>query len=203
MSTWRFEKKIPLGSGDLHQVENLLLSHPMGLVSAYPDRLVHNIYFDTPDLACYNAHLAGHEARVKWRLRAYDNAPWKQLEEKRKIGDHGDKRLYPAQAAIQSLELQQGLLLNESLMYPMLENRYQRRYFHAPAWGIRVTIDTDIQFSTVGSESWQTDYECVAVLEVKYALESAKEGQEFLRHLPWRLGRFSKYVRGIQLIESL
>lgn len=200
MSTWRFERKIPLGNGDLQHLENLLLSHPMGLVAAYPNRSVHNVYFDTPDMACYNAHLAGHEARAKWRLRAYDNAPWKQLEEKRKVGDHGDKRLYPAQAAVQALELQQGILLNESLMYPVLENKYLRRYFHAPAWGIRVTIDTEIQFTSPGSPSWQTDYDYVAVLEVKYALESAKIGQDFLRHLPWRLSRFSKYVRGVQLI---
>ena len=203
MSDWRFEKKIPLGSGDVHQIEALLLTHPMGLVTAYPARTVHNVYFDTPDLACYNAHLAGHEARVKWRLRSYDGGPWKQLEEKRKLGDHGDKRFYPAQEAIQSLELQQGILLNESLMYPVLENTYHRRYFHAPGWGIRVTIDTDIKFSAAGSQLWQTDYDYVAVVEVKYALESAKLGQDFLLHLPWRLGRFSKYVRGINLVECL
>lgn len=201
MSDWRFEKKISLGVGDLHQVENLLLAHPMGVVTAYPDRFVQNIYFDGPDLPCFHAHLAGHEGRVKWRLRSYDQAPWKHLEEKRKVGDHGDKRYYPAELATLSLVEGTGVLLNERLMYPVLANRYHRRYFHAPAWGIRITLDTQIEFAIPGTDQWQRDYEQVAVLEIKYELEHAQLGAEFIRHLPWRLGRFSKYVRGLQLLD--
>jgi hypothetical protein len=203
MSDWRFEKKIPLGSGDLQQVENILLAHPMGLVTAYPSRQVHNVYFDSPDLACFHAHTAGHEARVKWRLRSYDGGAWKQLEEKRKVGDHGDKRFYDPAAAISSLREGHGVLMGENLMYPVLENRYQRRYYHAPAWGVRVTLDTQIEFSPAGRNLWRQDFDYVAVLEIKYDLEAAKVGDEFIRCLPWRLGRFSKYVRGLQLLDTV
>lgn len=201
MSEWRFEKKIPLGSGDLQQIENILLSHPMGLVTAYPARLVHNAYFDSPDLACYHAHLAGHEARVKWRLRSYDGGAWKQLEEKRKLGDHGDKRYFPAELAIAALNDRSGVLLGEKLMYPVIENRYHRRYYTAPAWGIRVTLDTNIEFTSAGKNLWQEDYDLVAVLEIKYDLAAAKLGADFIGCLPWRLHRFSKYVRGMQLLD--
>ena len=200
MNEWRFERKVPLGAEDLALVESWLATHPVALRTAYPDRLVRNGYFDTLDLAHFQAHIAGVESRVKWRLRAYNDGPWQQLEEKRKTGEHGDKKNHTPQAAIAAWSSQTPFLMKQQWLYPMLANQYWRRYLHAPAFGLRVTLDTDLQFARPQG-GWLRDPDYVAVLEIKYGLADAKMGAEFLATLPCRVGRFSKYVRGVRLIE--
>lgn len=199
---FRFERKIAMGNGDLALVEPLLLSHAIGLRSAYPDRLVRNIYFDTIDRYSFNAHVVGVEARSKWRLRAYDQGTWQSLEEKRKIGDHGDKYYLDPTNAIKAYQDNHGVIVSERELFPILENRYLRRYFHSPIWGIRVTLDTDMQFSRPSSQIWQRDDEYCAIVEIKYDLENAKAGDNFLKSLPWRISRYSKYVRGLRIIDG-
>ena len=39
--------------------------------AAFPDRIVNNVYFDTPDLAAFEANLWGAPERRKCRLRWY------------------------------------------------------------------------------------------------------------------------------------
>ena len=201
-SQWRFERKVPLGADEIMAIETWLLAHPVGLKTAYPDRTVHNVYFDTVDLSHFQAHVAGVESRVKWRLRAYNEGPWQQLEEKRKSGDHGDKKSHDPAAARAALQEGRAVLQNNQWLYPVLFNKYQRRYLHAPAFGLRVTLDTELKFSRDG-KSWTRDPDYLAVLEIKYDLEHAKAGAEFLATLPCRVGRFSKYVRGVRLIETV
>ena len=199
---FRFERKIALGNGDLNFAESFLLSHPAGLRSAYPDRLIRNVYFDTLDRYSFNAHVVGVEARSKWRLRAYDQGPWKTLEEKRKIGDHGDKFYLDPTEATNAYHHHQSVIVGERELFPVLENRYMRRYFHSPLWGIRVTIDTDMKFSKPSSQIWQQDDEFSAIVEIKYDLEKAKAGDDFIKSLPWRVSRYSKYVRGVRIIDG-
>lgn len=199
---FRFEKKIALGNSELILIEPFLLTHSIGLRSAYPDRVVRNVYFDTLDRYSYNAHVVGVEARSKWRLRAYDQGPWKTLEEKRKIGDHGDKVYFDPKKAIEAYQNHQGVIIAERELFPVLENYYLRRYFHSPLWGIRVTIDSNMNFSRPGSQVWQQDVEYSAIVEVKYDLENAKTGDQFIKSLPWRVSRYSKYVRGVRIIDA-
>jgi hypothetical protein len=199
---FRFERKIALGNGDLDFVEPFLLVHAIGFRSAYPDRFIHNVYFDTLDRYSFNAHVAGIKSRAKWRLRAYDQGFWKTFEEKRKIGEHGDKFYHDPALAIEAYQKNRSVIMSERELYPVLENRYQRRYFHSPLWGIRVTLDTKIEFTRADSKNWLRDDEYSAVLEIKYDLDKAKAGDEFLKSLPWRISRYSKYVRGVRIIEG-
>lgn len=199
---FRFEKKIALGNSELNLIEPFLMTHSFGLKSAYPDRLVRNVYFDTLDRYSYNAHVVGVEARSKWRLRAYDQGEWKVLEEKRKMGDHGDKNYLDPRDAINAYQNNLSLTVAERELFPVLENRYQRRYFHSPLWGIRVTIDTDMQFSRPGLQTWQQDLEYSAIVEIKYDLENAKTGDQFIKSLPWRVSRYSKFVRGVRILDG-
>lgn len=199
--SWRFEKKIPLGHFDLGAARDLVLTHPIGFRTAYPDRLVRNVYFDTLDYFCYHAHVMGVEARAKWRLRAYDQGPWHTLEEKRKRGDHGDKLRHDPAAAARAFETLTSAVIGERDLFPVLENTYAREYFHAPAWGIRATLDTNLRFRTPGKPQWQVAPDVAGVLEVKYDLENVKHGEAFLRSLPWRVGRYSKYVQGVRILD--
>lgn len=199
--SWRFERKIALGSGDVAAARDVILLHTIGLRTAYPNRTVRNVYFDTLDYFSYHAHVMGVESRAKWRLRAYDQAPWQSLEEKRKRGDHGDKLKLDPTAAIRALGELGPAVIAERELYPVLENSYEREYFESPVWGIRVTLDTNLRFRAPGQTSWLRSPDTAGVLEIKYDLENVKNGDAFLRSLPWRVSRYSKYIQGVRILD--
>ncbi|MBY0516500.1 MAG: VTC domain-containing protein [Bacteriovoracaceae bacterium] len=203
MSEWRFEKKIPLKFEDLLALESIVQTHPAGLVTAYPKRIVKNLYFDTPDLLSYFSHVNGFQKRNKWRLRAYDDSSWRTLEEKRKDGDLGHKFYHDPTNAISAAETHSSILCYEKLLYPVLMNRYERQYYVSSCHSIRLTIDSQIEFKSPTCGHWLRDPEFVAVAEIKYDLDKAREGQGFLEKFPWPVNRYSKYIRGLKLIDGI
>lgn len=199
--SWRFERKIGLGSGDVEAARDVIKLHTIGLRTAYPNRTVRNVYFDTLDYFSFHAHVMGVESRAKWRLRAYDESPWQSLEEKRKRGDHGEKLKLDPTAAIAALGERRSAVIAERELYPVLENSYEREYFESPVWGIRVTLDTNLRFRAPGQTSWLRSPDTAGVLEIKYDLENVKNGDAFLRSLPWRVSRYSKYIQGVRILD--
>jgi hypothetical protein len=59
-----------------------------------------------------------------------------------------------------------------------------------------------MKFSRPSSQIWQRDDEYSAIIEIKYDLEKAKAGDDFIKSLPWRVSRYSKYVRGVRIIDG-
>ncbi len=67
----RFERKYRIENMSIGHVIQIVKSHPSGFYKAFPDRVVNNIYFDTPNLECFNDNLNGLSHRKKYRVRWY------------------------------------------------------------------------------------------------------------------------------------
>lgn len=91
----RYERKYRIEEADFAQVRQMVREHPMAFRTLFPDRIVNNLYLDTPYLDFLNENLDGVGVRTKYRIRWYGN-PFEQadapiLEVKRKDGELGDK----------------------------------------------------------------------------------------------------------------
>jgi hypothetical protein len=200
-------------------------THAAHFREAYPPRIVNNVYFDTPSLSDYRTHVNGAAVRSKLRLRWYgqpDTVVRKStLEVKGKRGQVGSKTAY-AYGAMPAAEIFDHRRLavrlredcdDESLRErlanctPSLFNRYSRRYFASADNRLRLTIDTALNFQAVrmrgsGARSMFDDRQLI-IIELKYAANSAGEDPCSIVSWPFRVGRVSKYVYGIQRLYNL
>ncbi len=91
----RYERKYRLADDAFFQVRSVVETHHLSFRKQYPDRLVHNIYLDTPALSSFQDNLMGAMVREKYRIRWYGEVGKRVdrpvLELKRKVGELGDK----------------------------------------------------------------------------------------------------------------
>jgi hypothetical protein len=193
--------------------------------TAYPNRIVNNIYFDTPDLRLLRDHVNGQYRRTKIRIRWYgesspavvENA---QLELKHKEGDTGTKEVYELAPMPRGLlmsgdgisrwlirsDLPPELRASVLACVPTLFNRYQRSYYATTFGRIRATLDRGISFQPF--PRWvrvgvaMSRRSPIRVLEVKYAASVAAEASRVLGSLPYRISQSSKYILGLSTIQG-
>lgn len=175
----------------------------------YPTRMVHNIYFDTPDYQLYQAHRDGLPKRRKFRLRWYDQEGPPTLEIKHREGDYGWKQRFPVpflstadpQPYALSSKIQKALATEERALFrslgPVVRIRYERQYFHIPGSGVRLTIDQDLHYALPQSRHWR-GLAGLVVIECKIPIE-----ETFLRKLPFPQIRFSKYVLALSALGGV
>ena len=90
------------------------------------------------------------------------------------------------------------------ILTPTLYNSYERRYFLSDCGKFRITIDYNMLFYNPQfknykmSEMGLTDI----VLELKYKREYDDESRQLSQEIDCRLSKNSKYVRGIENINS-
>lgn len=91
----RFERKFRIEGQDFAQVRQEVRQHPLAFRTLFPDRVVNNLYLDTPFLDFLNENLDGVGVRTKFRIRWYGQdftrVDKPVLEVKRKDGELGDK----------------------------------------------------------------------------------------------------------------
>jgi hypothetical protein len=200
----------------------VIRGHAAALREAYPARLVHNIYLDTPARRDLGDHLDGVSSRSKTRIRWYGDAcatvSSPTLELKSRLGLVGGKHVFPlapldlspgvlARAVAECLagsDLSEGVRRHASFLEPALVNRYLRRYFESRDHLVRVTIDTTLDSwdcrrwtpSDLSPARRGRGYSGV-VIELKYRPESAGAAATIASGLPWPVARFSKYVWGM------
>lgn len=199
--------------------------HPAAFRPAYPERQVNNVYFDTPRLDHYFAHISGTSERLKVRLRWYgefdDFGPQPVLELKFKRGSASWKESFPwpgarleevlshahdAQDGWKEIDLPEAVRLRLRSLQPTLANRYHRHYFRSAAGGIRLTVDSNLGFfgistSNCGLHRLACDGP-TTVLELKYHDSQTAAAAEIASGFPFRVRRCSKYVLGIQRLDS-
>lgn len=212
--TSRYERKFCPSESSLEELRAVLLRHPCCFYEQYPERTVNNVYFDTPALDCYHAHVDGLGRRSKYRLRWYGEAAQGPvspvLEIKRRQGEVGDKLGFPLPGVTDAADLWSGSLdrgigdgdmpdalsLLAPRLLPVLFNRYRRSYFRSACGRFRLTVDTDLLFSSPGDQASRTPHEGL-VVELKYEQAQAAEAVAVAQSFPWRFRRFSKYVTGV------
>jgi hypothetical protein len=218
----RFERKFLAPGFSLAEVLALVRRHPAIFREVYPPRFVNNLYLDSAGLRDYFDHVSGVAHRAKTRLRWYGPFSGQidrpTLERKIKRGQVSGKVSH----ALPSLPINGGIdrhalaaaLEQEALpaavrpalqqLEPSLLNRYQRRYFLSADGRFRLTVDSELQFACPrGHRDWIArlgQQAAPLIVEVKYAAANADSAPAVSNAMPFRVGRCSKYVLGIDAV---
>ncbi|MDP6539724.1 MAG: polyphosphate polymerase domain-containing protein [Planctomycetota bacterium] len=224
---YRYERKYHALGLDLSAVEALLRVHPAAFRRAYPPRWINNLYFDSPTLADYCAHVNGMANRRKVRVRWYgaldpDGAgrlPRPVLELKTRRGTVGTKPSFPLRPTTVEELLARGGALGAAVdsdvpldvrellarSVPALFNRYHRRYLLSADERFRLTIDTDLEFTAARPLGPRRHHRArgLIVLELKYAAADDPDAGLVASRFPFRLDKLSKYVHGIQAVTGI
>ncbi len=220
LKTYRYERKYAIDTLHNFQVEQIIKLHPSAFTEIYHQRYINNIYFDTPGFDFYYDNVEGKDKRVKFRIRWYGNLFGKiekpVLEIKIKKGVVGIKRSYFLNSfhftgnfdlttlieIVKTSGVPEDVLLRMNNLKPALINRYQRKYFRDFSGLFRITIDKDISYFPAKDQlnfaKFSGREEHLVVVELKYDSGLNGEATEISNHLPFRLTKNSKYVRGIE-----
>jgi hypothetical protein len=221
---WRYERKFDASAVPLAQVALILRLHPACFRSAFPSRCVNNLYLDQPDLRTFGAHVNGSMRREKLRVRWYGDAHGAVarpvLEVKRKRGQVGTKLRFPLPPFVYDDGFDWEKLRREVLervgdaavaefvasAEPKLFNRYERDYLLSADGRFRLTVDRALQFARPRGQGARASTPARAketVLELKYAVEDDADAQRIAARLPFRMGKYSKYLQGIVAIGGM
>lgn len=80
-------------------------------------------------------------------------------------------------------------------------NSYYREYFVSTDSKIRITLDSEMTFYVVGTESItkinavDNDY---PLIELKYDSKLSTEGEIIANEIPFRINKHSKYILGVE-----
>jgi hypothetical protein len=216
---FRFERKVAIQGLSLQEMRLWIRTHPAVFREQHPARAVNNVYLDTPELGAYAVHVDGAERRFKLRVRWYGDARGRVeapvLEIKIKRGHVGSKERF----ALPPLEYDGGLDVGAlraavapqitdrdvaaalDRVVPVLFNRYDRHYFASGDGRLRLTIDTGLRFESLRGRRFGPldvhDERDHLVFELKYAVADEARAAWVFQGLPVRLGKSSKYLRGI------
>ena len=218
----RFERKFVVGLNE-HNAELLVKYNPGNFSEIFNSRNVNNIYFDTPQLSFYNENVIGAGNRKKIRIRWYGDLKGHIsqpiLEYKIKHGLAGEKKSFKIDAfdfndsttaqnvidCILNSDVPQWVKFEIELLVPKLVNQYSRKYFLSSDRKFRITIDKNICYYSFGNlyqhfNSLFQDSENI-ILELKYDSNLDKQAHYITNTLPFRMGKNSKYVNGIEKIN--
>ena len=203
---WRYEIKYILEPHQWLQIEQMLIEHPASFTTLFPDRLINNIYYDTPDFGMCRDNLSGIAQRNKVRLRWYGDGSTivnPTLEKKIKNNSLGRKENTPLNMTdydeinnwINRHYLSMGYLL------PVLKNQYLRSYYQNMEGSFRLTIDRNVNYQVADKLSFYNQLSKIQddpiILELKFDQKDLYKETEITNFIPFRSTKHSKYVTGI------
>ncbi|NPD44539.1 MULTISPECIES: VTC domain-containing protein [unclassified Lentimicrobium] len=223
LKTSRFERKFVIERGGVPYVEKIVKMNPGAFRPAYYERQINNVYFDTENLRNYYDNHFGKSKRVKVRIRWYGDTFTKVespiLEFKLKTGAVGRKLSFKLNSFnfhrnITKQEIQKLFSSSDipawvvdELLYltPTLLNTYKRKYYKSFNKHYRFTIDHTMAFYNFSSKNRgfleMVKQKDITVLELKYDMQYDTTVGNVTKYLPFRLGKFSKYVFGIEVFN--
>jgi hypothetical protein len=198
--------------------------HPAGFHAPFPPRWISNLYFDTHDYGAFAENMSGASSRAKVRYRWYGESRTPDtgaLEIKCKRNFFGWKLRFdiaekPYRPGIDARSLRRAVLeqlpavgrkwLNAN-PFPVLLNRYRRRYFLSADRLVRVTMDTDQsvwdqRYKSYPNFSIRTMLPPIVVVEFKFDRRDREIASRYMRGMPIRVSRHSKYVSGTSAIAD-
>lgn len=224
VNNYRFERKFSIPELTIHEVNDFVMKHPSMFYEIFHKRFVNNIYFDSVELKNYYDSVHGSSYRMKIRIRWYGELFGEiinpVLELKIKDGIAGRKLSFPIKQFVLdknfSTEKIRNILFESGIpadveyrfnyLFPVLLNRYRRKYFQSSDRQFRITIDDDLSFYRVNIlnnnfSSNHIDKQSI-ILELKYDHMYETSAQLVTNSFPFRLVRSSKYVIGIEKLNS-
>lgn len=181
----------------------------------------YTVYFDTPDMAMYNRHEAGHSSRQKLRIRSYVHSDLNFLEVKTK-DNHGRTR--KKRVSIDGFDpehpdygirfgasegeyaaydgfLQDHLRYEPDLLREELENHFNRITLVNKRKTERLTIDTSLSFHNI-TTGQDLGLDNIAIIELKRDGLQPSPVLGMLRELRIHPMGFSKYIIGSALTNE-
>lgn len=207
----RFERKYRVDNLSMQHILQLIKVHPASFYKLYPNRMVNNIYFDTPNMVCLNDNLSGASIRKKYRVRWYGDdiraIKEPKLEIKYKENQLGGKAHFdvPEFSLSNIGQVQRdvnNLIPQQHTLIPTLLNSYDRSYWGTKDGKFRITVDSNLRFHPLfHSRNFfkYTHRDSSIIVELKYEQEDEKDLERITNFLPFRLSKNSKYVNGIML----
>lgn len=214
---WRYELKLTCGVESLAQARNWIQLHPAGFRTAYPPRLVNNIYLDAIDLRLLNANISGLNNKQKLRIRWYGEDPDEPiLELKYKQNWLGGKIRVSLPLPIDLSQSWSQILANvrantptswQHLLgrtnQPKLINRYRREYYATFDGTLRATLDYgqevyDQTLSLRPNLHHRLPVENLLVIELKADSSHSDRLEQVCSQFPIRLSRNSKYAESLR-----
>ncbi len=198
---WRYELKYILEPTQWFQLQQVLTEHPASFVTAYDDRIINNIYLDTPDFSTCRDNLAGIAQREKYRIRWYGEVAAMEnpvLETKIKNNSLGRKKIQPLQNINILTDFSQ---VSAQSLRPTLQNQYLRSYFVSHSGKFRLTVDRNIKYfkcdGAVDTHLQAAIFDPRIIVEIKFKAEDLEHQKDITRFIPFRMSKHSKYVTGI------
>ncbi len=204
---WRYEIKYVLTPDQWFQIEQLLSVHPAGFSEAFPDRIVNNIYYDTPDFSTCRDNLAGISQRKKYRLRWYGSEnkiinPIFEIKIKNNALGRKDFLILEDYTKIGEINSRiNNKLIGLSGIGPVLQNQYIRSYYINFEGDFRLTVDRKIKYQKSNDQKMLNGdfpfHDDRIILELKFKAQDIKKQHEITKYIPFRNSKNSKYVTGI------
>jgi len=202
----RYEKKFVIEL-PMSEILRIIRFHPACFREVFEERTVNNIYFDSVDMVNYREHRDGIAERAKVRLRWYGKTFARVkavLEIKAKNNEYGKKINFKIDNKKLNLweheKLPDWVRERLRLFKPVLLNSYKRKYFVSADGRFRITLDKDLKFYRLGS--MESHSSGLKILEVKYNRGDEGDVGFITEGLPFRLGAFSKYLFGVELLGA-
>ena len=175
----------------------------------------YTVYFDTPDCQMYTVHETGHTNRQKLRIRSYVDSHLNFLEVKTKNNKGRTKKkrvsldnfspdeseLFDVQSAAYADFLHEHLRYDPVTLSRQLENRFDRITLVNKGKTERLTIDTNLRFHNVATDSYRF-MDGIVIIELKRDGLVPSPILHMLRDLRIKPHGFSKYVVGSALTNS-
>tara|TARA_Y100000591_G_C21592900_1_gene574092 strand:+ start:82 stop:750 length:669 start_codon:yes stop_codon:yes gene_type:complete len=217
----RFERKFVFKQTSAKNIEILIKLSKVGFYEIFYERYINNIYFDTINFDNYYDNIDGVSDRVKHRIRWYNdfflNSKDAVFEIKRRKGllvnketllldnFHLNENINISKYLNQKCELQKKELIHNHNLFPVLINRYKRRYFLSRDKKFRATIDSNIEASSINRYTkfnFITFYENSVILELKYDISYDSEVNSITNLFKTRLNKNSKYVAAFEFLKN-
>jgi len=216
------ERKFVLPTELIHETERRLRYNPAFFREINMPIRVKSCYFDTLDLGYYWGNVDGMGRRLKVMVRSYATSNQDtevlpelltspRLEYKVKMNTQRTKIAHgcPHGDAMPTFDalwrhLQQcasmPAIMREHLMtlHPTAVIDYHRRYFRSLDGTLRLTVDTDIIYSSPNANR-RVKVE-TSVLELKYARSAEASATRAAEHLRLRISRNSKYINAMNAL---
>jgi len=203
----RYEIKYAVECLGFEEILARLLSHPASFRELFPDRIINNVYLDTPEFHCFHQNVEGQPRRKKMRLRWYGDQvsiPKKcTLEIKNKHHELGWKESFQLEdATIKNesdlIETIDSLGIFHTDLAPVLFNSYLRSYYISADGLFRVTIDRNQRFAFPFTDMMPLVIdEFPNVVELKFEKEDEDRAKDVLDYMPFRQTKNSKYTNGV------
>lgn len=209
---WRLERKFKIEVNSFDLLRQNLRLHPAGLRKIFPDRVINNIYFDSPGMQTYKENVMGVSERKKFRVRWYGeeltDIQKPVFEIKIKLNQFGTKEKFKLpnfelRNLAPTIEKVNELTHRIMPLRPVLLNRYRRSYLGTANGKFRFTIDRELEYFGCSLPNIPNKphfrEENGLILELKYDQAEEDASVFITQFLPYRQTKSSKYVKGIDL----